>query len=56
MEIESSGYIEVEYQIVSDTIDGDKAFWWVAGNGSFEEDEYYTSLKAAESALKSYFK
>lgn len=56
MALEALGYIEVEYQIISDTLDGDKVYWWVAGNDSFEEDEYYTSLEAAESALKSYFK
>lgn len=50
-----SGNVEVNYEILRAEVDGEYAYYWVAGNGNFEEDEYYISLEAAESAVESYF-
>lgn len=55
MDVVSSGTVEVSYEILRADVDGEDAFYWVAGNGNFEEDEYYISLEAAESAVESYF-
>lgn len=55
MDVVRSGTVEVNYEILRADVDGEDAYYWVAGNGNFEEDEYYISLEAAESAVESYF-
>lgn len=50
-----TGIVQVEYDILETEVDGQSAYWWEAGNGNFEEDEYYISLEAAQSAVESYF-